>query len=357
MSKLTNEQIAKALSATPSTKRGNQNITGIEEEIIDVSVSFDEIDSFGDSDSIKEMYTDIASYNKMIQERITFINPALTAAVPFTRENLYLICAYSGNGKSTIAANISRPLWKEQKKVLVIANEESKQDVLFRIACLELGHNFNDYKKGTMPMVHQKECVKLFPEISKFVKVLDVTYKDGLTTKFEGIKNALEAVKTSDYSAVMIDYFQLIRYKVADPQASTYKCLDDLRIYLGKYIKESNIPVVLFAQLHSMGKRNNVELDSRIKECPGIIEPSTVILEVIPDFETKTTDFVIKKDRFGFQGQRISCAFEKGKYVEITPEHIEAAQQERISKLMEEAGVDTPPDAPQDDLNVDLGDI
>ena len=346
MSKLTPEQIQAALNPTPSKKKSN--IVGIEEETIDVSVSFDEIDSFGDRDSIKEMYTDIANYNRMIQERITFINPALTAAVPFTRENLYLICAYTGNGKSTIAANISRPLWKEGKKVLVIANEESKQDVLFRIASLELGYNFNDYKKGTMPMAHQKECAKLFPDISKYVKVLDVTYKNGLTTKFEGIKNALEAVKKSDYSAVMIDYFQLIRYKVGDPQASTYKVLDDLRIYIGKYIKESNIPVVLFAQLHSMAKRNNVELDSRIKECPGIIEPSTVILEVIPDFENKTTSFVIKKDRFGFQGMRIECAFDRGKYVEITPEHIEATKQQKISKLMEQAGVDT---------DVDLGDL
>jgi replicative DNA helicase len=346
MSKLTPEQIQAALNPTPSKKK--PGIIGVEEETIDVSVSFDEIDSFGDKDSIKEMYTDIANYNRMIQERITFINPALTAAVPFTRENLYLICAYSGNGKSTIAANISRPLWKEKKKVLVIANEESKQDVLFRIASLELGYNFNDYKKGTMPMAHQKECAKLFPEISKYVKVLDVTYKGGLTTKYEGIKNALEAVKKSDYSAVMIDYFQLIRYKVGDPQASTYKVLDDLRIYLGKYIKESNIPVVLFAQLHSMGKRNNVELDSRIKECPGIIEPSTVILEVIPDFENRTTSFVIKKDRFGFQGMRVECAFDKGKYVEITPEHIEATKQDKISKLMEQAGVDT---------DVDLGDL
>lgn len=350
MSKLTPEQIQKALQATPST-RSKSNIKGIEEEDIDVSVSFDEIDSFGNKDSISEMYRDIASYNRMIQERITFINPALTAAIPFTRENLYLICAYTGNGKSTIAANISRPLWKEQKKVLVIANEESKQDVLFRIACLELGYNFNDYKKGTMPVVHQKECVKLFPEISQYVKVLDVTYKDGLTTKFEGIKNALEAVKKSDYSAVMIDYFQLIRYKVADPAASTYKALDDLRIYLGKYIKESNIPVVLFAQLHSIGKRNNQELDSRIKECPGILEPSTVVLEVVPDFENKTTDFVIKKDRFGHQGMRIPCAFDRGKYVEITPEHIEQAKQDKISGLMKDAGLD------EEDIDIDLGDL
>jgi len=343
MSKLTPEQISAALSANSNKKNNssnNKNVIGLDQTPIDISVSFDEIDSFGSNASIKSMYESIASYNRMIQEKITFINPALTAAVPFTRENLYLICAYSGNGKSTIAANISHPLWKEGKKVLVIANEEPEQDVLYRIACLELGHNFNDYKKGIMPVNQQTECIKLFPTIAKSIKVLDVNYKGGLTTRYEGVRNALEAVKTKDYSCVLIDYFQLIRYSVADPSKGVYNVLDDFRIFLGQYIKQSNIPVVLFAQLHSQGKRNNVELDSRIKECPGIIEPSTVILEVITDFENKMTNFVIKKDRFGFQGQRIACAFDKGKYVEVTPEHIEKIKQSKINELMKKAGGD-----------------
>lgn len=341
MSKITPEDIAAALRGPAKKQQQNGNIIGVDtNKTIDVSVSFDEIDSFGNNESIKEMYQDIASYNRMIQERITFINPSLSKAIPFTRENLYLICAYSGNGKSTIAANISHPLWKEGKKTLVIANEEAKQDVLYRIACLELGYNFNDYKKGTMPIAHQKECIKLFPIISQFVKVLDVNYKEGLTTKLEGVKNALEAVKSEDYSAVMIDYFQLIRYSVVDNTRSTYSVLDDLRIYLGQYIKKSNIPVVLFAQLHSMGKRNNNELDSRIKECPGIIEPSTVILEVVPNFEDKTATFIIKKDRFGLQGQAIDCAFDKGRYVEITAEHLKKVQQEKLLKLQTMAGMD-----------------
>jgi replicative DNA helicase len=334
MGKLTQEQIANALKATPSTSKKKLSL-----DDTDVSVSLDEVDAFGNKESIKEMYTSIASYNKMLSEKITFVNKALTAAVPFTRENLYLICAYSGNGKSTIAANISYPLWKEGKKTLVISNEEPKQDILYRIACLELGHNFNDYKKGVMPIQSQKDCLKLFPEISKYVKVIDVNYKRGLSTTLEGIKNALEAVQAADYSAVMIDYYQLIQRSVRDESRGRYDVLNDLRIWLGRYIRSSNIPVVMFAQLHSMGKRANVELDSRIKECPGIIEPSTVILEVVPDFDNKTTTFLIKKDRFGFQGMRIECAFDKGKYVEITQDHLDRAKQDKISSLMNKAGI------------------
>lgn len=335
MSKLTEEQIAKALQATPSFKKE----PALSIDNVNLDVSLQELDSFGDKASIKEMYVSVASYNKMLDEKITFINEALTAAIPFTRENLYLMCGYSGNGKSTIAANISYALYKELKKTLVISNEEPKQDIIYRIACLELGFNFNDYKKGLMPKSQQLECAKLFPEICKYVKVIDVNYNNGISFTIEGIKNILAQVKTADYSAVMIDYFQQIKTSVSSPNKKGLEVLTDLRIWLGRYIRESNIPVVLFAQLHSLGKRNNVDLDSRIKDCPSVYETSTVVVEIVPDFENKTTKFLIKKDRFGYQGMKIECAFDKGKYVEITAEHLEKMRRAKIDSLLERTGI------------------
>ena len=329
MSKLTPQEIANALNGGKPKQVDDVNI----------DVSLAELDSFGDNSSIKEMYTSVQSYNQMLGEKITFVNRALTAAIPFTRENLYLMCGYSGNGKSTIAANISYPLWKEGKKTLVISNEEPKQDIIYRIACLELGYNFNDYKKGIMPISQQKECMKLYPEICKYVKVVDVNFNNGISSTLEGIKNILIQVESADYSAVMIDYFQQIKTSVVNPNRSGLDVLTDLRMWLGRYIRRSNIPVVLFAQLHSLGKRNNQELDSRIKDCPSVYEPSTVVVEIIPDFETKTTKFIIKKDRFGYQGMKIECAFDKGRYIEITAAHLEKIQQDKIDSLMDTAGV------------------
>lgn len=300
----------------------------------DVEVSFDEIDSFGDKTSILEMFKNVADYNKMLGQRITLINDSLTAAVPFTRENLYLFCAYTGSGKSTVAANISYPLWKQGKKVLVVSNEETKQDVLFRIACLEKGYNFNEYKKGQMPEDKQRECLMLFPEISKYVKVLDVTWRDGLTTKVEGVKRALEAVKGQDYSCVLIDYYQLIKYSLVDKDRTTYDVLNDLRTWLGIYIKRSDIPVCLFVQLYSVGKRGGVkDIDARIKECSAIVEPATVIIEVVPNFEDSTTDFIIHKDRFGVANSKIVCPFEKGRYLKQLSER-EVAER-KLDRLLE----------------------
>lgn len=333
MSKLTPDQIANALNP-PNVQPGN------DVDDINLNISLEDVDSFGDKESIKEMYDSVKSYNTMLGEKITFVNEALTAAVPFTRENLYLMCGYSGNGKSTIAANISYSLYKEGKKTLVISNEEPKQDIIYRIACLEIGYNFNDYKKGLMPQSQQIECMKLYPEICKYVKVIDVNYNNGITFTIEGIKNILTTVKTADYSAVMIDYFQQIQKSVKHPNRKPFENLTNLRMWIGRYIRESNIPVVLFAQLHSIGKRNNAELDSRIKDCPSVYEAATVVVEIVPDFETKTTKFIIKKDRFGYQGMRIECAFDKGRYVPITAEHMEKIQKQKIDDLLGVAGME-----------------
>lgn len=320
MAKLTPEQIRHQLKLQ-------------EENVGEVDVSFEEIEKFGNNDSMRKIITNIGDYNRMLKEKITFINPALTTVIPFTRENLYLICAYSGNGKSTIAANVSFPLWKQGKKSLVISNEEPEQDIMFRIGCLELGYNFNDYKKGRMGLVEQKEVISLFPEIAKHVKILDTNYKNGLTMKKEGIQKALEAVKGRGYSCVLIDYFQLIRETIESSSANEFGVLNDLRVWLKQYIRNSDIPVVLFAQLHSLGKRNNKDLDSRIKDCPKIYEASTVVLEVVPNFQDFTSDFIIHKDRFGLAGQTVTCGFTRGKYVECDEEWLDAMAKQRLAQI------------------------
>jgi predicted DNA-binding WGR domain protein len=101
------------------------------------------------------------------------------------------------------------------------------------------------------------------------------------------------------------------------------------------YIKQSNIPVVLFAQLHSLGKRKVPDLDARIKHCPNILEAASVAIEVIPNFENKTTDLIILKDRFGLTGQKVVCGFDKGRYVVCDDAFKNRIQQQKLSKLQD----------------------
>lgn len=318
--KLTEDQIKAVLERTPDL----QSQSGI---------SLQEIEDFGGKESIIEMFNDIAAYNKMLQERIVFINDDLTKIVPFTRENLYLMCAFSGSGKSTTSANISYPLWKQKKKTLIISNEEAKQDVLFRIAAIELGVNFNDYKKGRMDNETKAKVMALFPDIGKYVKVIDVNFRNGFTTKIECVMQALDLVAKEDYSCVMIDYLQLITGStVPGDKRPRFEVLNDFKKYIGMYIKRASCPVVLFAQLHSAGKRSK-DIDSRIKDIPAIMEPSTVVIEIVPNFQDKSSDFLIVKDRFGMQGTKLTCAFSNGRYVTMTEEHKQAVMQEKLDNI------------------------
>jgi hypothetical protein len=103
----------------------------------------------------------------------------------------------------------------------------------------------------------------------------------------------------------------------------------------------------LFAQLHSLGKRNNKDLDSRIKECPSIQEPSTVVLEVIPNFEDSTSEFVIHKDRFGLAGHRVMCGFQRGRYVNLTDEVKRELAEKKLDELQAATGVEEEPEDEQ----------
>jgi replicative DNA helicase len=250
----------------------------------------------------------------------------------------FLLKDYTVVHNTTVSANIAYPLWQEGKKILWISNEESKEDIIMRIACIHLGYSFNDFKKGFMEPSKIKDIISLFPEINRYVTVFDVTYKDGITTRVEGVKQILELAKdTDEYSCILIDYYQLIKYSEESGKDNTYTILDNLRIYLMRYIKKSNIPVVLFAQLHSLGKRNNKSLDSRVKDGPTIIEAATVIIEIVPDYQEETTDFVIHKDRFGIAGNRVKLGFEKrkGKFVDYDLEFNRKVKELKLKEVQE----------------------
>jgi hypothetical protein len=315
-----------------------------------VDMTLDEITEFGNPESMMKIVQSVANYKQMVSQQITLINDSLSAAIPFTRENLYLFCALSGNGKSTVAANISWPLWKQKKKILVISNEEPEQDVLFRIAALELEADFNEYKKGRMAPEQISKCVHLCRDIAQYVKVLDVSWREGGSTKIEWVQAALDKIIGQGFSAVLIDYYQLIKDSVNDKTRSRYDVLNDFRIWLGRYIKKCEIPVCMFVQLYSLGKKGGVkDIDARIKECSAVVEPATVIIEIVPNVEDKTSDFLIHKDRFGNQGWKITCPYHKGRFLEELSEQELATRKATMARAKAEKDLESFMDKANDD--------
>lgn len=286
-----------------------------------MEATVDEMRNFGDASVLTEVISSISRHKKVLKQRATLINDSLTKAIPLVRENLYIFAAYTGSGKSSTAANITYPLWKQGKKVLVISNEETRSDILARIACLEAGVDFKDVKQGNITAEQEKAYVMCLPSINNHVIVKDAL--DVRTARLEGVQNLLDAAINEDYACILIDYFQLIKYSEADSRKEPYQVLMNFKDYLGAYIKRSNAPVVLFVQLWSLSKRpsKGTELDARLKECSSIQDPASVIIEIVPNFEEHTSDFLICKDRFfGRKGKKFTCPYEKGRFLEAIDE-------------------------------------
>jgi replicative DNA helicase len=307
MSKLSQEQMDLILK---------QAGVGTSKQMQAMEASVDEMRNFGNNDDLRDIVAAIARHNRMLKERLTLINDSLTRAIPLVRENLYLFAAYTGSGKSSTAANISYPLWKQGKKVLVISNEETQKDVVSRIACLEAGLNFQSVIRGEITNIEQASYVQHIPSIKQHIIVKSAD--DPRTTRIEGMKNILDAAKNEDFSAIIIDYFQLIKYSELHPNKEPYKVMMEFKDYLNAYVKTSSAPVVMFAQLWSLSKRpsKDTELDSRLKECSSIQDGASVVVEIVPNFNESTTDFLICKDRFfGRKGDKLTCPYSKGRFL------------------------------------------
>jgi replicative DNA helicase len=290
---------------------------GTTEQVKAMEASVEEMRNFGNVDELREIIAGIARHNRMLKERLTLVNGSLTRAIPLVRENLYLFAAYTGSGKSSTAANISYPLWKQGKKVLVISNEETQKDVISRIACLEAGVNFQSAIRCEISKMEELAYVAHIPSIKKHIIVIPAD--DPRTTCIEGVKNLLEAAKNEDFSAIIIDYFQLIKRSEQYPNKEPYKVMMEFKDYLNAYIKTSNAPVIMFAQLWSTSKRpsKDTELDSRLKECSSIQDGASVVVEIVPNFQESTTEFLICKDRFfGRKGDKITCQYSKGRFLD-----------------------------------------
>lgn len=264
----------------------------------------------------------IDSYIDILNKKIYFINNELTETIPFCKDNLYLIMSQTGCGKSTVVSNIAHSLYKQEQKSLIISNEEAMEDVLMRIACLDLGLSFNMFKKGKMSNEEIDMCKKLLPNISKYIHIFGISEEGMSPTDVDDVVSVLEGSLKYDYSAILIDYFQLVRYKKSSIK-NTYEILDELRIYLQKFIKKSNAPLVVMSQLYSQGKRKSSDIDARLKNNSNIMETATVCIEVIPDFAESSSIFKIHKDRFGSAGKEFKFFFKKGKYIPFSEVSIE----------------------------------
>lgn len=320
----------------------NQAGIGTSSQMKAMEATIEELRALGNDAVLDEVIHAIARHKSALKQRAQLINESMTKAIPLVRENLYIFAAYTGSGKSSCAANITYPLWKQGKKVLIISNEETRKDVLSRIACLDTGVDFKEVQQGNITTEQERAYVGVMDSIHQFVTVVDVI--DPRTTRLEGMKNILDAAVDEDYACILIDYFQLVKNSQQNNRMEPYAVLSAFKDFLAAYVKRANAPVVLFVQLWSLSKRpsKGTELDARLKECSGIQDPASVVIEIIPNFDEHYSEFLICKDRFfGRKGQKIVCPYYKGRFLEAIEDE-EVAKRSAYRKLNSLVGSPAP---------------
>lgn len=259
-----------------------------------------------------------ATDNELRRRALASTTPFITSAIQSTfklSQGMTLVCGVSGQGKSTASANIlagylaSNP----DKKALVVTNEETAEAVYNRVACIRLNKNFFALHQGRLS---DKDEAEIAEEVERLFSKLIVDA--GNTTydmsMIEDVKSALEHAASGEYGLAILDYLQTVSESREDPSMEPVQVSKELGFYLKRYGRRVPIPVVVFVQLRPNSDASELKL--RIENDRTIHNHAFTVIEVVPNFETKTTIFKIEKSRFmpECQGEELEFVFNNGRY-------------------------------------------
>lgn len=269
-----------------------------------------------------------------------FINNDFKGKVPLFPRNVILVAAETGVGKSTICANLAYHAILQGQRVLIIVNEENPGDVYNRITCLIKGWAYVNHSEFT------DEQRKVFKEmtvlLSEKVTVVGDNRGDlhNLTTSIEGIETVLNSVvnKKSKFDLIMVDYYQNIDKSTAVPSMLDWQAQYRFCKYIDQYKNKSNAAIVVLAQLKASGGENKMSFKDSIEGRKSIMNICTCAMKVIKDVENQRTGFEIVKSRFTESlGQTVWVGFQRGKYVDYTPEFRNQVQLNIVAKATQRA--------------------
>lgn len=251
----------------------------------------------------------------------------LKARVPFIVEdflpNFYLaqglivVGAESGKSKSTTCANILAGFLKhaeEGKQAVVITNEEEPDAVLERTACIMQEVDYLRFMSGRCS---NKEELSVLATVDEILGRVDVLSEDERWDMqyYEDVVSVLEGAATQNVGIVLIDYLQTVTMSRHDENVESFKISKKLGFFLKDYGKKNGVPVVTFVQL-SPETGNSPTMAVRIQNDKTFYNHGFVCIEIIPDFQTLTTKFIVHKDRFcGQSGKWVVMRFVGGRHV------------------------------------------
>lgn len=245
-----------------------------------------------------------------------FMYPGFTAEGDFwLSQGLTLVGARSGHSKSTTAAHILAGFirYRSDTTALVISNEELTDAIIHRTACVLLGKSYMRFHNKDMGRAEAQEIKEVSRQILKRLVVVNDPAWD--TTCLEDVQTILDSAPLIGVNLVLLDYYQTITHCKANDELESFAVLKKFGRYIREYGMRCPVPVVVMCQLKPSGG-SSIEFQDRVQNDKTIYNDAFNAVEIKPDFETRITEFIIHKQRFGVsQGAKVSLQFDRGRYI------------------------------------------
>jgi|SRR5581483_2186519 len=277
------------------------------------------------------------------RKKMPFLTEDLSKAVPFFRKNLIFIGGKTGEGKSTIVANLIRTtianINKETGKassVLVITNEEKREDVFNRVTCQAKGWHYVNHDKFTDEQLEAFDKYTQFYTERNLIRVIDDNDGGtrGNTTTIEGLRRIFDRLIADGqfYDVILIDYYQNFKESLENPYMNEWQVQAEVAAALDQYKNIYPAPIVVLGQVKPPTE-NNTPFKERIEGRKVILNVATCALEIVRHNSELRTEWVVHKSRFGeMLGESLNTGYDKGRFVQYTDEFITKVNQLRAQR-------------------------
>ena len=255
-------------------------------------------------------------------------------------DHLFLLSDFTVVHNSTLTANIAYSLMARGKRVLIIANEETRQDVAIRISCLQLGVNIHAYmRKNNIPQSVKDSVIDNVRRISdKQLSIVAQDYRNDsrYVTSAECVIALLDGVtKRKDtpekYDAVIIDYYQNINQSINNPGLQAHEANEIFARQVDKIKNEIGCPIIMMAQIRPGDDYFITRLEGRRL----ILNKCTDILEIKIDKDNHRSLLKCHKDRWnGNQGEERFIAYnDQAKFIYYDKAFEDKVKNSRVDKI------------------------
>lgn len=287
----------------------NHKLT-LQEEQLNEAVTLHE--SLKNEDITKRKF-DASIMLKDLEDRknaVTFLNEEVSKDIIAAPSSLIVVAAMTSNGKSTLTGHIIETLVNENKKVLVLSNEEKEGDVRARVSCLRKNVSFGTYKQGKCTTEEERSVILDSTQLANSGQLVVISTSNSLdaykVTTVKGVMTTLKKAK-GHFDAVILDYYQNVNKTeigTNDPWHVNNKLAGELNIF-----KDSApFPIIAFAQCKGIQApkgtaKADLDFESnhpayRWKGGGDINTFATDIIELTKDFEESCSYLFAHKTRF-----------------------------------------------------------